>query len=98
MERSHEGLGMTSVDIAEQNHSQWDAAGSGVVVGSDSAESARKQTAVQISEQLPFINAAPLGPTRLHTAWTAVAIVRTRSADISSANGPAIHDRRSRKF
>lgn len=62
---------MTSVDIAEveaalgkvrafialleQNHAQWDAAGSGVVVGSSSAASGQKVTTAQIQEQLPLI-------------------------------------------
>lgn len=62
---------MTSVDIAEveaalgkvrafialleQNHAQWDAAGSGVVVGSSSAASGQKVTTAQIQEQLRLI-------------------------------------------
>ena len=62
---------MTSVDIAEveaalgkvrafialleQNHAQWDAAGSGVVVGSSSAASGQMVTTAQIQEQLPLM-------------------------------------------
>jgi hypothetical protein len=63
--------GMTSVDIAdveaalgkvrafiallEENHAQWEAAGSGIVARDNSAASGEKITTAQIQEQLPLI-------------------------------------------
>jgi hypothetical protein len=45
----------TFIGLLDQNHAQWDAAGSGVGVGSSSAVSAEKITTAQIHEQLPLI-------------------------------------------
>jgi hypothetical protein len=43
------------ITLLEQNHAQWEAAGSGVVPGGPSAASAKKETTAQINEQLPLI-------------------------------------------
>jgi hypothetical protein len=43
------------IALLDQNHEQWDAAGSGVVVGNGAAASAQKVTTAQIQEQLPLI-------------------------------------------
>ena len=45
----------TFITLLEQNHAQWEAAGSDVVVGDPSAASAKKETTAQVNEQLPLI-------------------------------------------
>jgi hypothetical protein len=45
----------TFIALLEQNHAQWGAAGSGLVVGDPSAASVKKETTAQINEQLPLI-------------------------------------------
>jgi hypothetical protein len=43
------------IALLEQNHAHWEAAGSGIIVGTRAAASAPKDTSAQIQEQLPLI-------------------------------------------